>query len=71
MSAPDILDVALWLQRRHGLHLFRVDHPGRPVCGGAHRECDGQRGKHPGGRWTQIATRNPRLITAQIITDPP
>jgi hypothetical protein len=66
MSAPDILDVALWLADRHGLHVFRVDHPGRPECAGAHRECDGQRGKHPAGQWSRIATRNPLTIKAMF-----
>jgi hypothetical protein len=66
MSAPDILDVALWLARRHGLHLFRVDHPGRPECVGAHRECDGQRGKHPACQWSRVATCNPLTIKAML-----
>lgn len=70
MSAPDILEVARWLQGRHGLYLFAVDHPGRPVCGGSHRECDGQRGKHPRGQWSRLATISPRLIRAQLADGP-
>ncbi len=70
MNAPDILAVACWLQARHGLYVFPVDHPGRAVCAGAHRECDGQRGKHPAGRWSQIATRNPRRIRAMLAGGP-
>jgi hypothetical protein len=66
MSAPDILAVACWLQDRHGLYLFAVDHPGRPECGGSHRECDGQRGKHPRGQWSRLATLSHRLIQAQL-----
>jgi len=33
-----------------GMHLFAVDHPRLPVCGGRHapdRPCNGDRGKHP------------------------
>jgi hypothetical protein len=67
---PDILQVALWLQTRHGLYLFAVDHPGRPKCGGSHRECDGQRGKHPRGHWSRLATLSPRLISAQLADGP-
>jgi hypothetical protein len=70
MSAPDILDVACWLQARHSLHLFAVDHPGRAECGGTHRECDGQRGKHPRGHWSRLATLSPRLISAQLADGP-
>jgi Bifunctional DNA primase/polymerase, N-terminal len=70
MSVPDILKVAYWLQGRHGLHLFAVDHPGRPECGGSHRDCDGQRGKHPRGHWSRLATLSPRLIRAQLAGGP-
>jgi len=70
MSTPDILTVARWLQDRHGLHLFAVDHPSRPECGGSHRACDGQRGKHPRGQWSRLATLSPRLIRAQLADGP-
>ena len=70
MSAPGILAVACWLQDRHGLYVFAVDHPGRPECGGSHRECDGQRGKHPRGRWSRLATLSPRIILAQLAGGP-
>ena len=70
MSAPDILAAACWLQDRHGLFVFAVDHPGRPECGGSHRECDGQRGKHPRGQWSRLATLSPRLIAAQLAGGP-
>jgi hypothetical protein len=70
MSSPDILTVARWLQGRHGLYLFAVDHPGRSECGGSHRECDGQRGKHPHGQWSRLATLSPRLIRAQLADGP-
>ncbi len=70
MSALDILKVAYWLQDHHGLFLFAVDHPGRPECGGSHRECDGQRGKHPRGQWSRLATLSPRLIRAQLADGP-
>ena len=70
MSAPDIPTAACWLQDRHGLYVFAVDHPGRPECGGAHRGCDGQRGKHPRGQWSRLATLSPRLIRAQLAGGP-
>ena len=70
MSAPDVLTAARWLQDRHGLYIFAVDHPGRPECGGSHRECDGQRGKHPRGQWSRLATPSPRLIRAQLAGGP-
>ena len=70
MSAPDIFDVAQWLQSRHGMHLFAVDHPGREVCGGAHRDCDGQRGKHPRGQWSRQATISPAVIRAMLADGP-
>jgi hypothetical protein len=70
LSAPEILDIAHWLQARHGLYVFAVDHPGRSACGGAHRECDGQRGKHPRGHWSQLATLSPQLIRAQLADGP-
>src|SRR5260370_38444353 len=63
---PGILTVARWLQDRHGLYVFAVDHPGLPECGGSHRECDGQRGKHPRGHWSRLATLSPLLIRAQL-----
>jgi bifunctional DNA primase/polymerase-like protein len=66
VSAPDVLDVALWLAARHGCHLFRVDHPGRLECAGAHRECDGQRGKHPAGQWSRTASCHPAVIRAML-----
>jgi hypothetical protein len=62
--------VARWLQDRHGLYLFAVDHPGRPECGGSHCECDSQRGKHPRGQWSRLATLSPRLIGAQLAGGP-
>ena len=70
MNAPGILAVACWLQDRHGLYVFAVDHPGRLECGGSHRECDGQRGKHPRGRWSRLATLSPRIIRAQLAGGP-
>jgi hypothetical protein len=70
MSAPDILEVAHWLQSRHQLALFAVDHPGRPECGGAHKECDGQRGKHPRGQWSKLATFSPAVIRAMLADGP-
>jgi hypothetical protein len=70
VSAPDILTAAYWLQDRHGLYVFAVDHPGRPVCGGSHRECDGQRGKHPRGKWPRLATLSHVIIRAQLAHGP-
>lgn len=70
MSAPDVLEVALWLAARHGCHVFRVDHPGRPECAGAHRECDGQRGKHPAGQWSRMASCHQGVIRAMFADGP-
>lgn len=70
MSAPDVLDIALWLAGRHGCHVFRVDHPGRDECAGAHRECDGQRGKHPAGQWSRMASRHPAVVQAMFADGP-
>jgi hypothetical protein len=70
MSTPDILRVAWWLQARHGMHVFAIDHPGRPECGGSHRECDGQRGKHPRGQWPRLATVSPAVIRAMLADGP-
>jgi hypothetical protein len=67
---PDIIDVAHWLQARHQLALFAVDHPGRPGCGGAHKECDGQRGKHPRGQWSRLATFSAAVIRAMLADGP-
>lgn len=70
MSSPDIVAVAHWLQARHQLALFAVDHPGRAECGGAHKECDGQRGKHPRGQWSRQATFHPAVIRAMLANGP-
>lgn len=70
MSTPNVLDVALWLAARHGCYVFRVDHPGRPECAGAHRECDGQRGKHPAGQWSRMASRHPAVVRAMFADGP-
>jgi hypothetical protein len=70
VSTPDIFTAARWLQDRHGLYVFAVDHPGRPECGGSHRECDGQRGKHPRGKWPRLATLSHVLIQAQLAYGP-
>jgi hypothetical protein len=70
MSTPGILEVAWWLQARHAMFVFAVDHPGRPECGGAHRECDGQRGKHPRGQWSRLATISPAVIRAMLADGP-
>ncbi len=70
MNDPDILAVANWLQARHGLYVFPVDHPGRESCGASHRGCDGQRGKHPRGRWPRVATLDPRHIRAMLADGP-
>jgi len=69
MTRPDIEPCAVWLQRRLGAYVFAVDHPGLPYCAGAHRPgqpCDGQRGKHPCGRWSRDSTDDPDLIRAVL-----
>lgn len=52
------------------MFVFAVDHPGRPECGGSHRECDGQRGKHPRGQWSRQATASPAVIRAMLAGGP-
>jgi len=61
---PGILACALWLAARRGF-VFPLDHPGLPECAGAHKPgqpCDGQRGKHPCGRWSRDSTTDPAEI---------
>ena len=70
MSAPDILTVARWLQVRHGLLPVRRRPSRPPRVRGSHRECDGQRGKHPRGQWSRLATLSPALIRAQLADGP-
>lgn len=73
MSAPDILICAFWLQQRLGAYVFAVDHPGLPVCAGAHRPgqpCDGQRGKHPCGKWSRDSANDPDTIRAALRRGP-
>lgn len=70
MTAPDVLEVALWLAACHGCYVFRVDHPGRCECAGAHMKCDGQRGKHPAGQWSRMATCHPAVIRAMFADGP-
>lgn len=58
ITAPSPLSCALWLAGQ-GMAVFAVDSPALPECAGAHgpgRECNGQRGKHPCGRWSRDAT---------------
>jgi hypothetical protein len=69
VSLPDTAGCATWLQQHLGAFVFTVDHPALPRCAGAHRPgqpCDGTRGKHPCGRWTQDSTADPALIRAVL-----
>lgn len=69
MSRPDVMACAAWLQRHLGAHVFAVDHPGLPQCAGAHRPgqpCDGNRGKHPCGRWSRDSTNDHGEILASL-----
>ncbi|GIH25145.1 DNA primase [Acrocarpospora phusangensis] len=53
----------------HGFHMFPADHPGNPECVGAHhpeRPCNGQRGKHPCGRWSVLASDGPVKLRAMF-----
>jgi Bifunctional DNA primase/polymerase, N-terminal len=73
MTRPAIATCAVWLQRSLGAYVFAVDHPGLPRCAGAHRPgqpCDGQRGKHPCGRWSRDSTNDPGKITAALSRGP-
>ncbi|MFI9552628.1 bifunctional DNA primase/polymerase [Nonomuraea endophytica] len=61
----DILAWAHWLWKTHDFALFTADHPGNPECVGAHHPnapCDGGRGKHPCGKWSREATRDPAKL---------
>ncbi|MFC4910901.1 bifunctional DNA primase/polymerase [Actinomadura gamaensis] len=72
VPGPDAAVVARWLIAR-GMYVFTVDHPALPVCVGAHRPdapCDGDRGKHPVGRWSQRATRDPAAIGRDLARGP-
>lgn len=71
VSAPDILEVALWLQSRHGMHVFAVDHPGRAACPCPRGEHCTDRGKHPRGSWPRMATISPAVIRPMLTYDPP
>ncbi len=69
MTRPDVIACARWLQERLGVFTFAVDHPGLPGCAGAHwpdRPCDGQRGKHPCGKWSRDSTSDPGRIRAAL-----
>src|SRR5260370_14497659 len=73
MTGPDAVAYAIWLQQRLGAFVFTVDHPGLPVCAGAHRPgqpCDGTRGKHPCGRWSRDSTSDPEVIRAALSRGP-
>lgn len=73
MNGPDIREVAVWLQTRHRMHLFAVDHPALPHCVGAHKPdqpCDGKRGKHPVGRWSRDATAVPAELAPALSRGP-
>ncbi|MGW0805969.1 bifunctional DNA primase/polymerase [Nonomuraea sp. NPDC002799] len=54
-----------WLWKTHNFALFAADHPGNAECVGAHHPdapCDGSRGKHPCGKWSRDATRDPARL---------
>jgi hypothetical protein len=55
------LDGARWLTGR-GFPVFPADHPGTAECTGLHRQCDGQRGKHPAVPFTRTRTTDPRQV---------
>jgi Bifunctional DNA primase/polymerase, N-terminal/AAA domain len=67
-----ILASAMWVAEHLG-PVFPVDHPLVPRCAGAHgpaTPCDGTRGKHPCGRWSQLATTDPERIKG-MFSGPP
>lgn len=55
------LDGARWLVSR-GFPVFPADHPGTSTCTGLHRQCDGQRGKHPAVPFTRAHTTDLRQV---------
>ncbi|WP_078609238.1 bifunctional DNA primase/polymerase [Streptomyces californicus] len=59
--ARDTLDVALWLVS-HNFPVFPADHPATDHCTGMHRECDGNRGKHPCVPFTRQHTTDPATV---------
>ncbi|WP_433541154.1 bifunctional DNA primase/polymerase [Streptosporangium sandarakinum] len=62
-----------WLVDRFDFKLAAADNPANPECVGAHRPdepCDGQRGKHPCGRWTLVATNSAAGLRAQFNRGP-
>jgi len=56
-----VTGAALSLAKR-GWHVFPLDHPDNARCAGTHKRCDGQRGKHPVGAWSRIATTDPQSV---------
>jgi hypothetical protein len=47
-----------------GMFVFPVDYPLLPVCAGAHRECSGDRGKHPACQWSRASTTRAAMVRA-------
>lgn len=61
----DTLAWVHWLWTNHQFALFAADHPGNPECVGAHHPdapCDGNRGKHPCGKWSRDNSRDPARL---------
>ncbi len=61
----DTLSWVRWQWQTHNFAMFAADHPGNPECIGAHHPdapCDGSRGKHPTGKWSRDATRDPARL---------
>jgi len=57
----DVLGMVTELAAR-GMFVFPVDHPLLPVCAGAHRECSGDRGKHPACQWSRASTTRAAMV---------
>jgi hypothetical protein len=70
VAVADTLAAALWLADR-GMHVFDVDHPELTRCAGirtaAHdpATCT-DRGKHPCGKWSELATTDRERVTAMF-----
>lgn len=70
------VEAALTLAAR-GWHVFPVDHPDLPVCAGVRTRAHDpatcpreKRGKHPCGKWSQMATTDPASIVAMFSAGP-
>jgi len=65
----DVLGMATELAAR-GMFVCPVDYPLLPVCAGVHRECSGDRGKHPACQWSRASTTRAGMVRAWLSRAP-